>query len=115
MENLMKTPDISELRHRITFQNLNRVSDGQGGYVETWSNFYECWAKINPKSGNERNSAQRIEDFYDHEITIRWPEVNLLAEMQITFEGRVFQIKSLIKPDMRRWYCVIKCEEKAGS
>jgi SPP1 family predicted phage head-tail adaptor len=111
----MKSPDISQLRHRIKFQTLSRTPDLQGGYVETWVDFYECWAKIEPKSGNERRFADRIEDFYDHEITIRWTGTLLKAEMQIIFDNRIFQIKGLIKPDERRWYFNIKCQEKAGT
>lgn len=111
----MRRPDIANLRHRIKFQSLSRVSDNQGGWTETWSDFYECWAEIVPKNGNERKFAERIEDFYDHEVTIRWPEVVLKTEMQILFDLRIFQIKSIIKPDERKWYQVIKCQEKAGS
>lgn len=110
----MANPNVSDLRHRIKFQSLSRVSDSQGGYQESWADFYECWAQITPKNGNERRFADRIEDFYDHEIKIRWAD-NLKTEMQIVFGTRIFQIKAIMRTDERRFFMVIKAQEKAGT
>jgi len=44
------TVNIGELKHRITFWQESNVSDGQGGYVTTWSQLANAWAKVDERS-----------------------------------------------------------------
>ena len=39
------TVNIGELKHRITFWQESNASDGQGGFVTTWSQLANAWAK----------------------------------------------------------------------
>lgn len=105
---------IAELRHRIKFQSLSRVADGQGGWTESWVDFAEVWAKIRPKSAKERYFAQQIQPTVSHEIVIRWLD-GLKTEMRVLFEGRVFQIHGIRREDEERWFLYIDAEEGVGS
>jgi SPP1 family predicted phage head-tail adaptor len=93
---------------------MNRVSDGQGGFEETWVDVIEVWAKIKPSSGKERYFANRIEPDTTHKIVIRWAS-GLNESMRILFEGRIFQIKSIDREDERRFFMYIDAEENVAS
>lgn len=105
---------IAELRQRIKFQSLTRTADGQGGWTETWNDFSEVWAAVNPVSAKERYFSQRIEENISHQIVIRWLD-GLNTEMRIIFENRVFQIHGIRRENEERWFMLIDAEEGVGS
>ncbi|MEP2470244.1 phage head closure protein [Roseobacter sp.] len=51
----MTTP---RLNRRLLLEAPQRLSDGAGGYVETWQALGTVWAQITPRSGRE--TAQPI-------------------------------------------------------
>lgn len=105
---------IANLRHRIKFQTLGLTSDGQGGSVEAWTDFAEVWAEVKPSSGRERIYAQRVEDIYDHKISIRYLE-GINTTMRILFDNRIFQIKAIQKDIESRFWMTLLTEEKVGT
>ncbi len=112
---------ISELRHRIKFQHLTRIPDGQGGWEEQWDDFIppnqtapEVWAKITPISSRERMFSQQIQNTLTHRIVIRSFD-GLTTEKRILFEGRIFQIHGIARMDEERWFIVIDTEEGVAS
>jgi len=68
------TVNIGELKHRITFWQESNVSDGQGGYVTTWSQLANAWAKAVEQTPRER--FYRGEDAHTQGVTftIRQPQ-----------------------------------------
>ncbi len=105
---------IAELQQRVKFQSLSRTSDGQGGWIETWTDFAEVWAKVKPVSAKERYFSQRIEENISHQITIRWRN-DLNTEMRILYESRIFQLHGIRDEDERHWFTLIDAEEGVGS
>jgi len=105
---------IGKMRHRIKFQTLSLVGDGQGGSVETWTDFAEVWADVKPTSGRERLYAQRIEDLQDHKITIRYLE-GINTTMRIDFQGRIFQIKDITNEVESRFWQTLMTQEVTGT
>lgn len=87
-------PKIGELRHRIVIEESVKVSDGVGGQTETWQTVATVWAKIDPVAGLERFFAERIEENITHKITIRY-RTGIDTEMRISFDGHIFQIRSV--------------------
>lgn len=130
---------IADLRHRITFQTLERTPDGQGGFQETWSDFETVWAKIETASAGSRYFAQRIEDIYDQRIIVRSTGLSLpiigdlltvgffvigaisgqperrIESMRIKFKTRYFQIQGVHRKDERLWWTEIRAKENVGS
>lgn len=94
---------IGDLRHRITFQTLSLVSDGQGGQTETWTNLVTVWAYVKPISANERLFAQKIEPLITHRVIIRH-RTDILSQMRFVYDSRTFQIKAPFRPDERKFY-----------
>lgn len=105
---------IGSLRQRITFQQLDKISDGQGGYTSSWTSVLTVWALIESVGGNERMFAGKLQDDYDKKIIIR----NLSSidtTMRVLFEGRYFQIHSIEREEERRWWTIIKAKEGVAS
>lgn len=112
---MLKAVNIARLRHRITIQELVLTADGQGGFVESWSDFATVWASVEPKSSSERFFSQQLQDVYDHEVYVRKMD-GIKAEMRFTFRNRVFQIKSIEHVDNERnFFLKLKCQENVGS
>jgi SPP1 family predicted phage head-tail adaptor len=110
----MPEVNISELRHRITFQDMTRASDSQGGHTTTWVDVTTVWAKISPASGMESVFAQTITPKYDHNIIIR-NTTGLHPRMRIKYGDRFFQIHSIARVDERRWWIKILAKEGVAS
>jgi SPP1 family predicted phage head-tail adaptor len=106
--------NISDLRHRIIFQDQIKTPDGQGGNTTSWIDVMTVWAKIDPASGMESVFAQTITPRYDHKIIIRNVS-GLLPRMRISFNNRIFQIHSIGRAEERRWWLEIKAKEGVAS
>lgn len=106
--------NISDLRHRIEIQSLVKTPDDQGGYTSGWQTLKTVWAKIENLTGNENVFAQRLDANYDHKITIRYT-TGILPEMRIIFQGRKFQIHSVVKVDERRFFMELLAKEGVAS
>ena len=106
----MERIKVSDLRHRVEFQTLTETADGQGGFVATWNTFDTVWANVVPASGSEKVMAQKLEENYDYNITIRY-KTGLNSKMRIVFNGRIFHIKSIIIDEERKWFTRINAKE----
>lgn len=114
-------PDINELaskmRHRIIIQNQVLTPDGIGGNSVSWANFKTVWAHIDSLSGlsgrglnAEKNFAGRLNEIKPMKITIRYT-TGLSTEMRVLFDGRVFNIRSIINLDENNEMLQIYAEE----
>jgi SPP1 family predicted phage head-tail adaptor len=104
------------LRHIIDIQDTSMVSDGMGGWVETWatiSNGANLRAAIWPLRGSERIEAMKVEVAISHKIRIRYHS-GITAEMRIKHGTRYFNIKSIIVPDERNIMVDMMAEEIDG-
>ncbi|CAN5262594.1 phage head closure protein [soil metagenome] len=100
------------LRHRLTIQTLSKVSDGQGGYAETWSDGQTVWASIEPLKGYERLQAMQMQTPVTHKIVIRYREGVTTASRFLLGE-RIFWVKEVINESERNRFLNIKAIERA--
>lgn len=106
--------DIAELRHRIVFERVAKVTDGMGGWTTVWSTVATVWAKVEPVSASERIYSQRIETQRSHKVVIRYRN-DITTDMRFTYSGRTFQVKGVSIPDERKVYLFIDAEENQGT
>jgi SPP1 family predicted phage head-tail adaptor len=104
----------SDLRHRIVIQTITLTPNDSGGQAEAWTTFATVWAKITPKNVKEINFAQRIEPRVDHEIAIRYI-AGIDAKMRISFDSRIFEIKSIIIVNEIKEWVKILATERSGT
>lgn len=99
-----------ELNRRVTLQTRTSVQDTYGQAQDTWADWATCWAKIEPLSGNEMISAQAINAELTHKVTIRY-RPGVLASMRLLYGGRIFNVGSVIEPQMARVSLELTCGE----
>jgi SPP1 family predicted phage head-tail adaptor len=104
--------NIGKMRHRITIEQKTKVSDGAGGYTESWVPFVTVSSSIDPVSGKEYYEAQQTQSSVSHKIRIRYKS-GVLPSMRINFKGRIFAIESVINWEERNRDMMLMCSEVA--
>ena len=83
--------DLSQV---VTFQRKSRVSDGKGGWVETWATLTGAptRAKLRAKSGNERWASDRVEASAAYQVVTRY-FAGLTDADRVVFDGEAHNIR----------------------
>jgi len=102
---------IGQLRHRLTLQMITGSSkNSYGERVETRADVAKVWGSVEPLQGRELQAAVQSQSRSTHKITIRHRE-NVTPRSQVLFDGRVFEIESLINREERgRWLDMMAIE-----
>ena len=86
---------VSRLRQRITIQQQSQTPDTGGGFSRSWGNVATVWAEVIPISGREVLANQQLQGQVTHRITIRYRS-GVTTAMRVAYEGRVFNIRSVL-------------------
>lgn len=103
---------IGELRHRVRIEARLRVPDDGGGASKTWAMLAEVWAAIEPAGGSERVDADQLAGRVTHVIQMRAGGPAVRPDMRIVWQGRVFEIRSVIDMGERKRWIEISAEER---
>lgn len=101
---------IGKLHNRITFKSLSGTSDGAGGYVNTETTYYTCWAEIVRQNENKDNIASK--DNLDDNITFRIRYTTSKTfdnKLIINFNNKKYMINSVINEGDRNKYFLVGC------
>ncbi len=104
---------IGALRRRLTLEVLDLVSDGAGGLSGSWTQVAQIWGAIEPRTGLEIFSGDGVEARVTHDIWIR-PRNGVVPSQRLrTLDGRVFNIRAVLRsePSFNRTRLV--CELRA--
>ena len=101
-----------DLDKQVSVQSVARVSDGQGGYTDTWAAIsgMPVWANIEPAKGRELYLAQQLQFARPYTVAIRYMST-VTGAMRVLFGTRVFRIGSLHNPGEYGEKLVMVCEE----
>ena len=99
------------LRHRIEVQRKTETRDSRGGVVETWQTQQKRWADIQPLRMRQRFEAAQLDSRLSHFIVLRYYPT-LSPEHRIVYQGRVFNIESVIHPRERSIMTEARCMEQ---
>jgi SPP1 family predicted phage head-tail adaptor len=101
---------IGKLHNRITFKSKTGVSDGAGGYVNTLSDYYTCWAQIARDSENKTNLVEKDSINADITFRIRYTTSKTFDnKLVISFQNKLYLINSVINEGDRNKYFMIGC------
>ena len=95
--------DAFRNKRRVTFQALQRIPDGAGGWSEDWTASLTVWGQYSPERGRERIQHGRLASTLAGVLRIR----SSTDARQITTEHRVlvnniaYNIRSIANPDQR--------------
>ena len=101
----------SDLRHRVTLEELEREADEGGGFAETWAPVATLSADIRPSGGGEGVEADRLAGRVSHEIALRY-RPGVVPAMRFRKGTRIFHILSVINVDERNRWLKCLCEER---
>lgn len=97
---------------RVTVQNAVRVSDGQGGYNETWPDGAAIWAWLEPVKGYEKYMAMQTQTPVTHKIVTRY-RADISTASRIRYGTRVFWVQEVIDPGEAKQFLNITAQERA--
>lgn len=86
---------MDQLKKRVTIQNVTRVSDGQGGFTETWVDGSTVFAGIEPVKSYERYQAMQLEVPVSHKIVMRFT-AEVTEQSRLKYGERIFNVKEVI-------------------
>lgn len=86
---------INRLNQRVTIQQTQNVSDGQGGQTVTWKTLATVYAEVRPINNftTERNLGQQVYAAAGYRLTIR-ARNDIKAGMRILWKNHVLLIAS---------------------
>jgi len=105
---------ISDLRHRITIQQKQRISDGRGGWKGTWIDLKTVWAAVKSTTHlpKEQVDNQQVQTANTFRVTIRFSP-GITADMRIIHQGKIYYIVGQpVDDDGRRRWLEIFCVER---
>lgn len=76
----------TEARHRIQIQRVTNVSDGEGGFTETWTTLNTVWAAVYPIRAQQRFEYKSIDVEATHYVKVRG-YIDITAKDIIVFKG----------------------------
>lgn len=83
-----------ELKHRITIQILESLTNENGFEIETWVDFKDLWAKIENLHGREYFEAAAVQAENTVKFTIRYTD-EIDTDMKILFKDKRYNITSI--------------------
>ncbi len=105
-------PDPGNFRRRVTIQAVTQVSDGQGGFTDTWNDIQTVSASIEPVKAYERYQAMQMQTPISHKIVMRFhPSVTTTCRLR--WGDRFFWVKEIIDIEERHRFLVLKAIERA--
>ena len=102
--------DAGNLRNKIEIQRRAKVPDGGGGFTLSWVKVFSTYAEIKPMTGSEGLVGMQLQAQVSHDIIIRY-RAGVTAANRVLFEGRPFNIVSVINVEERKKWLQLRCME----
>ena len=103
---------IGDLKKRAVLQSQTKVADGMGGFTVAWVDSATVWAAIWPVSAAETIQAAMPTMTITHRIRIRY-KAGIKPAWRIVWDGRYFNIVSIVDPNMAHRWLDIMVKEAA--
>jgi SPP1 family predicted phage head-tail adaptor len=105
------------LRNRITIRNLVETqSTVTGELVRSWSTVIDgVWASVEPLSGREYFASQQFQSKVSHRIILRYSTVNVTPKMTVHNGTHVYEIETVINPELRNKELQLMCFERIAT
>lgn len=109
----MKAPDLNRA---LVLEGVTRVSDGAGGFSETWAALGTLWAAVAPGSGRDVPGEELVLSSVPYRITVRGAPYGSASrpkpEQRFREGARIFTILAVTErdPDGRYLTCFAREE-----
>lgn len=109
--------NAGRLRNRITIRNLIETqSTVTGALVRSWSTVLDgAWASVEPLQGREYFASQQMQSRVTTKVIMRYSTVAITPKMTVHNGTHVYEIESVINPEMRNRELQLMCFERIGT
>ncbi|MCX7570408.1 phage head closure protein [Tumebacillus sp. DT12] len=104
---------VQDWPHLIKIQVSDLSRDADGLAVETWRDHLTIRGAVEPLQGREYDSAAAVNAEVTVRVRIRF-QSGITSEMRLVYDGRIFNIKSVIDPGERHNELHLMCTEVVG-
>ena len=106
-----------KLRHQVSVRKQTLTqSTITGELVNSWTTTIKyTWADIQPLSGREYFASQQSQSRVDTKITLRHNSTAINPTMIVAFGTHIYNIESVIKPNMQNREVQLMCFERSGT
>jgi SPP1 family predicted phage head-tail adaptor len=101
---------IGSLDRRLVIEREELAADGAGGFSASWVELATVWGRLEPLGGRERLHGLQLESAVSHRVTLRRRD-DVTAAMRLSCEGRVFNIRAVLRGGARQPLMALLCEE----
>ncbi len=103
----MKINFINKLNKKLELQELIKMPDGAGGFIQKWNKIKDVWGNIELVSNTTNTTFNILEIKATHVITIRkFNNINL--NMRFIYDNSVYNIKYI--DNLNKNFTEIICE-----
>ncbi|WP_339690529.1 head-tail adaptor protein [Celeribacter baekdonensis] len=110
---------VVHLNRKLVLEEANRISDGAGGYVETWAQVGTLWASIQSGTGSETSEDFLTVSRVPMKIIVRGAPVGSprrpKPDQRFVEGGRMFRILSVTELDPQGHYLSCNAREEVAS
>jgi SPP1 family predicted phage head-tail adaptor len=99
-----------QLDKRMILQAPTIARADDGAETITWTSLATIWAGIRSLRGREYWQARQVNSDVSHEVTIRY-RARISPRFRLIFEGRTFEILTIINSDEGRESLILMCKE----
>jgi SPP1 family predicted phage head-tail adaptor len=101
----------NRMRHRIEILEKSVTQNATGEEVITWNGFGDYWASVEPIRGREFTEMRQAQAEISTRIRMRYTEV-ILPTMRVRYDGRNFEIVSIIHVNEQQRELQLMCSER---
>lgn len=91
---------VTKYDKRITVQKNTEVETEIKGLKTSWADLYTSWASVLPMSGAKALDFTRLGFIESYEVEMRKRDVNVDGDCRIQYNGKNFQINSIVIHDV---------------
>ena len=99
-----------KLRFRVTIQQGNETTDGEGEQVQSWTAFKQRWADIRTITGKEYYTHDTTKVQAAQRVFIRWTD-GVTESMRILWGTRILNIVHIGEDRTHERMMILSCEE----
>jgi SPP1 family predicted phage head-tail adaptor len=101
---------LSRLKQRASLLSKTLVSDGGGGFSESWQTLADVWIEITPLGAKEKFSADALQARVRHRIVLRARD-DIVPGLRLATPDRVFAVRAVLARDKGAPLLTLLCEE----
>ena len=106
--------DIAHLNVKITIQKNTVTVDDIGNHVNTWTDWYSCYAAISGESPKEDTAAGVVVDSGKIDFTVRWcGNISAMTadKYRVVYSGDIYNILGIDHMNFKKKSVKLKCQK----